>query len=212
MKKVFLILCLILHTLSSYAADNKKQKSNYPKIKFGAEGGLNLANIIYHTPAPVTIPTAFTITWHAGVYSSIDFSDKLTLQPELLYDVKGVTFPNEYTVHDNYIEIPLELKYNIGKQFFLFAGPYMAIQINWTSTAITTTYSNLANNLPNENTLDMGAVIGIEHQWANGFNIGLKYNQGFYNIAPHSIGYIPAYPLVLSLYVGWTFIKFSGNR
>jgi hypothetical protein len=207
MKRKFLILILISLAVSSYVGGDKKPKGFHPKIKFGAEAGLNLAKIIYQNPN--SFPSDFTLQWHAGVYADITFNDKLTFQPELLYFVTGTTitkFNPTYKVHLNYIEIPLQLKYNIGNGFSIFGGPYIAIFISQSNNIATTVYSNSESPQSAIRTLDLGTVIGIEHQWANGFNIGVKYNQGFYDIVMP--GLIPENNLVFSLYVGWTFLKF----
>jgi len=213
MKKIVIILSLVLVGVSSYAAGDKKQKSNYPKIKLGVEGGLNIANVFYGNSGS-SIPYKFTLTWHGGVYAPINFNDKLVFQPEVLYSVKGVTVSNFYTAHLNYIEMPLLIKYSIGKQFKVLGGVYLAYLVNSSTNLETSvTYQKVQNTTPQGNRVDVGSVIGVEYEWENGLNAGVKYTQGFHNTDPnHGVGFSQNYNLVFSLYVGWTFIKFSGNR
>jgi hypothetical protein len=212
---VFIISILI--TVSSYGQTTKKEKKFHSEIKFGVEAGLNIPKILY-SGINGTKPTGlFAIAWHVGGYASISMSDKLSFQPELLYSMKGDRVLNPFTgskyfiYRFGYIEIPLQLNFNLSEHFALVGGLYIGYLTTFSTNVNNTTYSNSSNisYYDTFNKLDIGVTIGIAYELKNGFNMAIKYSQGFSNMvhAQDSNGspIVPEYNMVFSLCLGWTF-------
>jgi hypothetical protein len=108
-------------------------------ILFGAKGGLFTANM---TAIPAGWDdTAFKNGLAGGVYVNYAFNENLSLQPEVLYVMKGLDgviinpiFTVDFTGEYNYIEIPVLAMYTIptesGFSAFFFVGPSLEINIS----------------------------------------------------------------------------------
>ena len=124
-------ICLVVLVLASSASAGE--------ISFGAKGGLFVSNI-------TSIPqgwsdTAFRNGFSGGVFMNYALDQNFSLQPEVLYVMKGmegaITNPvlslglsGKY----NYIEIPLLAKYTVptesGFNPFFFLGPSIGINLS----------------------------------------------------------------------------------
>lgn len=129
MKRVALFL-LILISSSPAASD--------PWVSFGVKAGL-------YTSTTTEIPagwrsTAFRTGFAGGVYMDYAFNRYFSLQPEVLYVMKGLdgrvagrVITVDYAARFDYIEIPILAKFTItGKSRlspFFFAGPGVGINL-----------------------------------------------------------------------------------
>ncbi len=152
-------------------------------ISFGTKAGLFTANI---TTVPVGWDdTSFKNGFAGGVYLNYAFNDNLSLQPEVLYLMKGLNgvIANPYITVDftgkyDYIEIPLLVTYTIpmksGFNPYLFAGPSLGInltadididgenQITHETLTGSIDYSEVTN------TMEYGLVFGVGFGYAVG--------------------------------------------
>ena len=83
----------------------------------------------------------FNFGYNAGAFAELYFSDKLGIQPEVMFNQTnyrtGTDFSNVYQVNANdvkgklnYLSIPILLNYNLAKFFTLQAGPQFGILMN----------------------------------------------------------------------------------
>lgn len=107
------------------AQDEAKKTSD---VKFGAKGGINLANLVGDDAGDANIFLGF----NAGMFVEIPVTDKLTIQPEVLYSAQGSKsegviegYNVDATLKLNYINIPVMFKYQVANKFSLEAGPYV---------------------------------------------------------------------------------------
>jgi hypothetical protein len=95
--------------------------STYSQVSVGVKGGLNLSNVNGDDVADMDMRASF----HLGGYLNYAFSEKLSLQPELLYNSMGAKESEDgydFTYKLSYITIPVNLVYSFGN-FNLHAGP-----------------------------------------------------------------------------------------
>jgi hypothetical protein len=109
-----------------------------PWVSFGAKAGLYTANT---TEIPTGWPqTSFKNGFAGGVYMDYAFNRYFSLQPEVLYVMKGLNAGRanswnvvNYAARFDYIEIPLLAKFTVtGKSHFspfFFAGPGIGINL-----------------------------------------------------------------------------------
>lgn len=103
----------------------------------GVKGGVNMFKIDGRS-----FNEEFKYGYNAGLFSEIDFSEKLGIQPELLWNQSQTRTTNEFgqmydegvselrDVKLNYLSIPVLLSYKPSKILSLQAGPQFGILIN----------------------------------------------------------------------------------
>lgn len=117
------------------------------QVRFGIEGGLNLANM--HTKVDMGSYTdkqdgELKYVPKAGFLADLKICNHFSLQPGVFYNMKG--YKRDYTMkgavagtsikaEDNttltYVEIPVNLQYQVmGPHFFVGAGPYIAMCVD----------------------------------------------------------------------------------
>ncbi|MCX5752128.1 MAG: porin family protein [Candidatus Krumholzibacteria bacterium] len=123
----FLVVLLLSHSAASE-----------PWVSFGAKAGLYSSNT---TEIPTGWPqTSFRSGFAGGVYVDYAFNRFFSLQPEILYVMKGLNggiansrIDVDYAARFDYIEIPLLAKLAMaGKSHFspyFFAGPGVGINL-----------------------------------------------------------------------------------
>lgn len=97
-------------------------------LSIGAKAGLNLANL---TGDDVE-DTDMRLSFHAGGYLNLAFSESLSLQPELLYNSVGAKSSYDdpdfgevdETLKLDYLSLPVNLMYSFGN-FNVHAGPQL---------------------------------------------------------------------------------------
>jgi hypothetical protein len=183
MKKLVYLLvgAFILHTANLHAQTPE----------FGVKAGLNLSNMSVEDASDKTLKTGF----HAGVFTKLPFTDVLSVQPELLFSTKGVkySFDNllaegETNFNLNYIEIPINLVYNLADDFEFHLGPYIGYLANANVDANTEILNFLeidtGEDIDREHfkSFDLGLTAGLNFSLEQ-FVFGFKYNLGLTPVA-----------------------------
>jgi hypothetical protein len=204
-KAVFLSLILI--STSAYGQMSR----------FGLKGGLNLSNMTVDNSSDKTLKAGF----HVGTFGKFEITDVFAIQPEFLYSTKGFTntYDNilaegEAKFNLNYLEIPINVVYNLSEDFAFQLGPYIGFLTNAnvnTSTEILNFFqidSSDDLDTDNFNRLDFGLTAGLS------FNLdqiifGFNYNMGLTKVAKDNM---PSQPLlgdarntVIQIYAGIIF-------
>lgn len=99
---------------------------------FGIKGGVNIANTDISSDQ-FTLDTKSKMSFHGGVFVNLMFTDKLGIQPELLYSLQG----SEYDIPSvegklslAYVNVPVLLRYNINDLLSLHIGPQFGFLMN----------------------------------------------------------------------------------
>lgn len=165
--------------------------ANAQVTEWGLKAGLNLSNMSIDDANDKTLRTGF----HAGTFVKMPFTDVLAIQPEFLYTTKGVTnsFSNivaagETNFNLNYIEIPVNLVYNLSEDFEFHLGPYVAYLANVNVDANTEILDfiniDTGGNIDRDHfrTFDFGLTAGLNFNLQQ-FVLGFKYNLGLTPVA-----------------------------
>jgi hypothetical protein len=156
--------------------------------KFGIKGGLNLTNLHSNNFADNNLKAGF----NAGIFSKIPVTPGFSIQPELLYSVKGnksnynnfIEGSGEYRFNLGYVELPLLAVVNLAKNFSIHGGGYAAylayadikdVNNNGNINGITDLNENNFNRW--DFGLAGGVAFDIEH-----FTLGARYNYGLVDI------------------------------
>ena len=179
-------VCAILAT-SVFAQEQKTtgERSLTPKI--GIKGGVNLSNLYVDNVKDENVKVGANV----GLYAKIPIAKGLSIQPEILYSMKGaqVNYNNlfgsgKYRYNFDYIEIPVSLVINIAKNFNVIAGGYTAFLASAKVKDVDANGNiNGVKELNKDNfeTFDYGLVGGLGFDIEN-TNIGLRYSYGLKNI------------------------------
>ncbi|GAB3581500.1 porin family protein [Hymenobacter daeguensis] len=172
MKKSLLSLAVAALAVSSAHAQLHYRSASFAGVKAGGsvasfvgDDAKNLQNVY---------------GFHAGLFANLALGRPFSLQPELLYSMKGAQTPAAYitqsTVWLNYIDVPVAFRATTKAGLFLEAGPQISFLINAKSDASGEKVSVKSDYKP----VDVGFVLGAGYQpLKGGLGIGGRYTAGF---------------------------------
>lgn len=178
----------MLGSTAVFAQEQQTSSETSLKPKFGIKGGFDLTSLYISDVSSEHMKAGFD----AGVFAKLPVTRGFSIQPELLYSLKGAkdTYSNfvqgsgEYRFNLGYMELPLLAVINIAPNFNLQAGGYAAYLVN-------ANVKNVDNNGDVENATELntgdfkrwdaglmgGAAFDIEN-----FTIGARYSYGLSTI------------------------------
>jgi hypothetical protein len=196
MKKSFIAstvigLVMAAFTLVPAGASAQEQQTSIDSgmtAKFGIKGGLNLTSLYVDNVSSEHMKAGFK----AGIFAKLPVTRGFSIQPELLYSVKGakedynnlVEGSGEYQFNLGYVELPLLAVVNLARNFNLHAGGYAAYLVSANVKDVNNDGSvNGATDLNADNfkRWDFGLVGGLGFDIEN-FTLGARYNYGLTNI------------------------------
>lgn len=212
MKKLFLGLAVAAGSLA-FAQETKTTPTvttvNNQKdpIRFGIKGGGNAASF---NDQDVSLNNQ-KLGFHAGVFVNIPISQKLSLQPEVLYNQLGsksvlsstdvtngsttVKTKNDYSTTLNYVSVPLMLQMRPTKNFYIEAGPEFSYFINGknkgesrvestTGGITTTTTSSVSETIDKDDIkkFNIGLGLGVGYDITHNIGINARYVNSLTNI------------------------------
>lgn len=167
MKKIILVGFLAMATL--YCSSLKAQS-----VYIGPKVGLNLANYTGNVNSNLRGLGAL----HVGGVAEIEIVDMFSIQPELLFSVKGAILGDTKLVN-SYISMPVMGKFYPIDILYIEAGP----EIGFLILANEKTNANNLKNTDSYKTVDLGLGFGGGVNLRDiGLSLGLRYNAGLSNI------------------------------
>ncbi len=173
----------------SFAQQESKSGSD---IKYGAKGGLNLANIVGDDAGDANNYVGF----NAGFFVEIPVTDKLIFQPEILYSAQGSKsegivdgYNVDATLKFNYINLPLMFKYQVANKFSLEAGPYIGFL---TSAKLKFDVEGLGSDTvdmkDDVKSTDFGIGVGMNYEFSDVIFANARYQGGLTEIGDSEVG------------------------
>ena len=189
MKKIFVAVVVLLSFGISFAQEETKSGSD---IKYGAKGGLNLANIVGNDAGDANVFIGF----NAGFFVEIPVTDKLIFQPEILYSAQGSKsdgiidgYNVDATLKFNYINVPLMFKYQVANKFSLEAGPYIGFL---TSAKLKFDVEGLGSDTvdmkDDVKSTDFGIGVGMNYEFSDVIFANARYQGGLTEIGDSEAG------------------------
>ncbi|MCU4188603.1 PorT family protein [Flavobacterium sp. HXWNR29] len=189
MKKIFVALVVLLSFGISFAQEETKSGSD---IKYGAKGGLNIANIVGDDAGDANVFIGF----NAGFFVEIPVADKLIFQPEILYSAQGSKsdgiidgYNVDATLKFNYINVPLMFKYQVANKFSLEAGPYIGFL---TSAKLKFDVEGLGSDTvdmkDDVKSTDFGIGVGMNYEFSDVIFANARYQGGLTEIGDSEAG------------------------
>ncbi|SHJ66097.1 Outer membrane protein beta-barrel domain-containing protein [Hymenobacter daecheongensis DSM 21074] len=206
MKKITLLLALALASLTTVAQEAGKigprSSSDYAggsgghdsrNTGFGVKGGFNLADVYGDNKKNYTNGENYK-AFHAGVYGQYGFSDKFSVQPELLYSRQGFKGTSTYTnpggtttatVKErrlDYVQVPVLLVFNVLDNVSIHAGPQFSLLTKVTEDGKERKIANENNSYGySYSSIDYGIAAGAEAR-VGPARVGARYTAGFADV------------------------------
>lgn len=147
----------------------------HAQVSAGFKGGLNLTNVYNEA-----VNSKARIGFHAGGLLQVDLPNRLFLQPEALYSVKGFrsvanAVNNEADVSLNYINVPLLLGYRYTQNFAVAVGPEFGFL-----TSARSKFNGINNDVRSfYRKFDAGVDLDLGYSFTKSLGLNLRYNFGF---------------------------------
>lgn len=188
MKKTFYILFLAF--FGTQIANAQRE------IYYGAKVGMNTSHLFFSGSDTELLKqnSGMKISSHIGGFVEIVFNDFFSLQPELLYSVKGARFrENENTDFKSayvfkYITLPVLAKYFVKEKITIEGGPYVSYLLSAKNEEIKGFFSSNTGDeeasidlKKNMNSIDAGVALGVGYITKSGFYLSTRYEYGILN-------------------------------
>jgi hypothetical protein len=172
-KKIWVACVVIAFAGTVNAQDTTFAETEKAKdVKIGIKLGMNIATVNGSEANNLDSRTGFVI----GVAAEIPFTEKFSIQPELLYSAQGAQQRDNFMYDLNYISLPIMAKYYIAKGFTLEAGPQFSFLLKDELVPIN------QNNVSSVNTaaenFDLALNLGLGYQFKSGIFFQTRYNLG----------------------------------
>ena len=138
---------------------------NANDVKIGIKLGMNIASVNGSNANNLDSRTGFVL----GVTAEIPFTEKFSIQPELLYSAQGAQgaqVSDNFMYDLNYVSLPIMAKYYIAKGFTVEAGPQFSFLLKDELVPIDQ-YNGNRENTDAEN-FDFGINLGLGYQFKSG--------------------------------------------
>lgn len=150
MKRFLIAMALVVFMAGAASAEG---------VLFGIKGGLNMANLSGDDIEDNEMKMAFG----GGAWMNYAFTEAFSLQPELMYMIKGCDIKDMddgYTL--NYLDLNILFKYTIPTEGnfapYLFAGPYLGMLLS--AEAPDPKSGKIVDAKDDMKSMDMGAMLG----------------------------------------------------
>ena len=150
------------------------------EFRIGFKGGVNIASIGGDNAFGVGSFGSRT-GFHIGALVEIPITDKISVQPELMYSMKGSDFSfasSDFDIKLDYIDVPIMGKYHIIEGLSGEFGPVIGVLVK----------ADADNGDETEDikdlykTTDIGLAIGATYRLPMGVFFSLRYNKGLTDI------------------------------
>ncbi|MBA4745446.1 MAG: PorT family protein [Muricauda sp.] len=175
---------------------------NAQEKKFGVLGGLNYANI--RGDRAESINNSWRLAYHLGVFSNFSLSDKIALEPRVLFSSKGFNDemdlgafdnhsripvkPVKYATRNSYLSIPMLFKYKLMNNLSLDLGPEIAFLL-YSKDVVTKVdgegyfaKGDVLHERSGDFFVDYGAMAGVTFYFTTKAFVQLNYFHGLSNL------------------------------
>ena len=150
------------------------------QTRFGLKAGANLSSVSNLDDSKAKFG------FYAGAFANIPIAESFSIQPEVLYNGKGVGYdgPGDAKMTLDYISVPVLFQYKATPQFYLEAGPEFSFLISSKvkSDAGSADFKDFVNGF------DLGIGLGAGYNFTSNFGANIRYVAGVTDIAKDNEG------------------------
>jgi Outer membrane protein beta-barrel domain len=167
MKKLLATAVLVLGIFAANAQD------------ISLKAGYTLSDVLV-SPEPGNIFTSKN-TFHFGiVMNNLQLTDRIGIQPELLYSMQGFKVAGIGNVGMHYLAAPILVKLPMNDELSILVGPQVSYLVNARLGLVNDLFSVSYNGL--FKSIDVGAVGGLEYKVTDKMAIGGRYTLGLTDV------------------------------
>lgn len=167
MKKIFFTIALLLLFVTGLQAQGS--------FEFGVKAGLNFASL----GGDAVYNYSYKPGFHAGVAVDVPFSDKLSVQPEVLVSLQGSGGFIRDDLNFLYLNFPVMGKYNIWDELHIEAGPQIGFLLS--NNLDGNAFGDGSTVFDETNGFDIGLAVGAGYRLNDNFYFQLRYSRGIIN-------------------------------
>jgi len=186
MKKIFLLIVLFGFTFHVFSQDDiaikaskkvqdtvkvKEKWSASNGIKYGIRGGFTISHLDFE--GDIISKNKHRNSMYVGFLANIGLSRTLSVVPEIQFSAEGA---NEETLHLDYIQMPVLLRFRFSEKFHAGMGP----QIGW----------NVVKFEDGLRDFGYSAVIGADYKINYAIFLDVRYNYGIKNVFDDAAGFV----------------------
>ncbi len=212
-KKLGIALTLFFCCMSIFAQETH----------FGIKAGLNYASVV----GDLTEGVKFRFSGHGGIFLEVEFSDKFSLKPELVYSSQGFQFSSDLqtienggvtfdqndirtNVQFNYLTIPVLGKFALNDRVAVEFGPQFGFLLNQVTKIknldqrngdVPENRSTISGNFR----LDYGGAVGVSAQITDKISVAPRFYIGLRNQLEDFEGNLQNYNAAIQASVEYTF-------
>jgi hypothetical protein len=155
----------------------------FAQINIGVKAGANLSDL------SDVKDSKMKIGFHVGGFAEFVISERISIQPELLFSTQGTGYTESYqginvdvSLNVNYINVPVLLKVNIAGGLSAEVGPQVGFLLTAKTKAEAMGVSSTEDLKDECKTLDVSLPIGLSYTFAEKFVVGARYAFGLTNL------------------------------
>ena len=151
------------------------------QTRFGLKAGANLSSISNEEDSKAKFG------FYAGAFANIPIAETFSLQPEVLYNGKGVAYdgPGDARMSLDYISVPVFFQYKATPQFYLEAGPEFSFLISGKAK-----YDGESEDVKDYiSGFDFGIGLGAGYNFTPNFGANIRYVAGVTDIVKDVEGF-----------------------
>lgn len=203
-------------------------------VKAGMDRTLTKVELGEQAPQGISAPQAEDgWGYHAGVFGEVNVFKKFFLRPEANYSVRAHSFSSmfqysvlgfttlvegELNVRRTYIDVPILVGYRFSEKSAVLLGPAVNVllssQADMSGSAsvsglfpgVTLPFSNSDASTTGLNGTRMDLVLGVNHRWGSGIDLGLRYSYALGYLETDTDAYKTRQSL-LRVAIGWAFLR-----
>ena len=176
MKKFLFTSILLLFISFSFS-------QGYETTKYGVKAGVNISNLDFD-PAPIA-RNLHRNGFYFGGFAEFSLSETLWLNTELQFSSEG---GKDEDWRANYLNLPIQLKFNVGEKFSVGFGPQIGLKTWKNSDAF--------------DTFNFSGVGGIQYQIFNDYFLEVRGIYGFTNMLDDALAPLEAKQFVIQAGIG----------
>lgn len=169
MKKfIFLTVLVVLGMTVTIAQTD----SNTTTFRWGPTAGVNFSGVSGDDVDNVDSRTGLRI----GAVASIGISEVFSVQPEVVYSMRGWK-DGEFTIKIDYVDVPILADFEVYDGLSLQGGPIIGFNISGEVEAGGDTI-----DIDNIESVNFGFAIGAQYELPVGLFFNLRYDMGFNDV------------------------------